>query len=69
MGTKFSMEGDALHMHVQKSESLGGDLLGTVRRMFEAAEPMAADFNGPAKAQFNRFQSEADQCARDLQEA
>lgn len=69
MATKFSMESDALHNHLQKSESLGGDLIGTVNRMFAAAEPLTAKFSGPAKAQFDKFHAEADRCAADLQTA
>lgn len=69
MVTKFSMEADALQNHQKKSESLGDDITGLVKKLFEAAEPLAADFNGAAKAAFNKFQSEANVCAADLQKA
>lgn len=66
---KFSMEGETLVRLGQRSQVESDDLGALVRRLGDAAEPLAGTFNGPAKASFNTFKARTDEISVALNNA
>jgi hypothetical protein len=60
---KFAMEADALQVLGRKTATESDDLGQLVRQLAEAAEPLAHDFNGVAKASFLSFKTRTDDIA------
>lgn len=63
---KFAMGADVLSTLTKKTSSSGEDLGALVRELAEAAEPLQGKFNGAGRAAFDRFKSETDRIAIDL---
>jgi hypothetical protein len=68
-GTKFSMDQQTLVTLGQRTETESDDLGTLVRNFVQAAEPIEASFNGPAKASFNKFKANADGISHQLNRA
>ncbi len=64
---KFAMHGETLVHLGQRSQTESDDLRALVRRLVEAAEPLAGQMNGPAKAAFNKFKANVDETADTLE--
>ena len=60
---KFSMEQETLVRLGQRSQSESEDLTVLVRRLFEAAEPLSGQVNGPARAAIDRYKNSIDEIA------
>ena len=69
MNMKFDMESDTLHRLGQRSQTEFDDLGTHVRALVEAAEPLAGQFNGPARATFDNFKARTDSIANALNSA
>lgn len=63
---KFAMEQDTLVRLGQRSATENDDLGTLVQQLVESAEPLEGQFNGPAKAAFNKFKANTDQIAASL---
>ncbi|PYG01777.1 hypothetical protein SAMN05216184_101241 [Georgenia satyanarayanai] len=63
---KFAMGSDVLSTLTKKTSSNNEDLGGLVRELAAAAEPLQGKFNGQGRAAFDRFKSETDRIAVDL---
>ena len=66
---KFAMESDTLVVLGQRSHTESEDLGVLVRRLFEAAEPLSGQMNGPARSAFDRFKSSIDDISGSLNSA
>ena len=66
---KFAMESDALVVLGQRSQTESEDLGVLVRRLFEAAEPLSGQVNGPARAAFDKFKVSVDEISASLNSA
>ena len=66
---KFAMESDALVVLGQRSQVESEDLGVLVRRLFEAAEPLSGQVNGPARAAFDKFKVGVDEISGSLNSA
>ena len=69
MNMKFSMESDTLVRLGQRSQTESDDLGSHVRSLVDAAEPLAGQFNGPARSTFNNFKARTDSIANSLNTA
>lgn len=69
VGTHFSMDQQTLVTLGQRTETESEDLGTLVRNFIEAAEPLSASFNGPARSSFNNFKGNADGIASMLNSA
>ena len=63
---KFSMEEQTLARLGERSATESDDLGALVLRLGDAAEPLAGQFNGPAKASFDSFKGRTDEIAAAL---
>ena len=66
---KFAMESDTLVVLGQRSQTESEDLGVLVRRLFEAAEPLSGQVNGPARAAFDKFKVSVDEISASLNSA
>ena len=66
---KFAMESDALVDLGQRTQAESEDLGVLVRNLFDAAEPLAGQMNGPARAAFDKFKGSIDDIAYSLNSA
>lgn len=69
VGTHFSMDQQTLVTLGQRTETESDDLQTLVRNFIDAAEPISASFNGPARASFNNFKANADSISTMLSRA
>ena len=63
------MESDTLMVLGQRSQTESEDLGVLVRRLFEAAEPLSGQVNGPARAAFDKFKVSVDEISASLNSA
>ena len=63
---KFAMGADVLSGLTKQTSSAGEDLGVLVRQLAEAAQPLEGNFNGAGRAAFDRFKSETDRIATEL---
>ncbi|GAA4264463.1 hypothetical protein GCM10022256_00750 [Frondihabitans peucedani] len=63
---KFAMGADTLGVLGKKTGSANQDLGAQVKSLLAAAEPLQGKFNGQGRAAFDRFKSQSDQVANEL---
>ena len=63
---KFTIGSDVLSTLTKKTSSSSEDLGALVRELAAAAEPLQGRFNGAGRAAFDRFKSETDRIAVEL---
>ena len=66
---KFARESDALVDLGQRTQAESEDLGVLVRNLYDAAEPLAGQMNGPARAAFDKFKGSIDDIAYSLNSA
>ncbi|RRD50886.1 hypothetical protein [Arachnia propionica] len=66
---RFSMEEGTLVQLGQRSQTESDDLVTLVRRLFEAAEPLEGQMNGPARAAVDKFKAGVDDISAALSNA
>ncbi|MCU1445011.1 MAG: hypothetical protein JWP54_669 [Cryobacterium sp.] len=68
-GMKFAMGADVLSHLTKKTSTSSDDLGSLVKQLFEAAAPLEGKFNGAGRAAFDRFKTETDGIATELNSA
>lgn len=63
---KFAMGADTLSVLGKKTGGASQDLGAQVKALLAAAEPLEGRFNGAGRAAFDRFKSQSDQVAAEL---
>lgn len=63
---KFAMGADVLSGLTKQTSSAGEDLGALVRQLADAAQPLEGNFNGAGRAAFDKFKSETDRIATEL---
>ncbi|GAA3337206.1 hypothetical protein GCM10017714_03200 [Curtobacterium pusillum] len=63
---KFAMGAQVLTNLTKQTSGASGDLGTLVRRLADSAEPLQGRFNGAGRAAFDRFKSETDSIANEL---
>lgn len=63
---KFAMGGDQLTQLTRQTSAAGDDLGALVKQLADSAEPLQGKFNGAGRAAFDRFKSETDRIAIEL---
>lgn len=66
---KFAMGADVLAQLGKRTSSSQDDLGALVKQLAQAAEPLEGKFNGAARGAFDRFKSQTDQIAAELNAA
>jgi len=66
---KFAMGADVLSQLKKKTSSSTDDLGALVKQLAAAGEPLEGKFNGSGRAAFDRFKSQTDQIAVELNAA
>ncbi len=66
---KFAMEEGTLVRLGQRAQTESEDLVGLVRQLAEASEPLEGQMNGPARAAVDHFQSSLDEISASLSNA
>lgn len=66
---KFAMGAQVLTNLTKQTSGSSEDLGTLVRRLADAAEPLQGKFNGTGRAAFDKFKSETDRIAFDLDRA
>jgi uncharacterized protein YukE len=63
---KFAMGADTLGQLSKKTGSASQDLGSQVKALLAAAEPLQGKFNGAGRAAFDRFKTQSDEVANEL---
>jgi uncharacterized protein YukE len=66
---KFAMGAQVLTNLTKQTSNASGDLGTLVHRLADSAEPLQGKFNGAGRAAFDKFKSETDSIANELNSA